>query len=174
IDYGQIVAGAEIRAARNIASYLTLRHEILTADLSQLGTGQLAGKGTIREASIPELWPFRNQMLITLAAMKFICTPNLRIIIGTAKGDASHKDGTLEFVEAMNAILQMQEGGATLIAPAINQESIDLLLSSKIDVDILDMKFSCFQADYPCGQCRGCLKNESLRAEYFERRPSCH
>jgi 7-cyano-7-deazaguanine synthase len=174
IDYGQIVAGSEISAAKNIAEHLELRHEVLTAPLPNLGSGQLAGSAPIAQATIPEFWPYRNQLLITLAAMKFAGEDELIISIGTAKGDASHRDGTPEFIEKMNSLLVMQEGNAKLIAPAATTDSIDLLLASSIDVDVLDMTFSCFLADYPCGRCRGCSKNEHLRSAYFDHRPSCH
>lgn len=173
VDYGQIVANSEFSAARNISSHFGLRHEKLSVDFSHLGSGQLAGTAAIREAAIPEFWPYRNQMLITLAAMKFVDAEDLRLIIGTAKGDASHRDGTFEFIEKMNSILRMQEGGAELFAPAIHLESIELLLESRIDTDVLDMTFSCFQAEYPCGRCRGCIKNEYLRATYYGHRPTC-
>lgn len=174
INYGQISAHGEIRSAENITRHLSLRHEVLVIDAAALGTGQMAGKPTIKEATIPELWPFRNQLLITLAAMKFVGTGAVNIIIGSAKNDSSHKDGTSEFMQLINDILKMQEGDVRLSAPAINLESIELMRESNIDVDVLDMTFSCFQAEYPCGQCRGCWKNEGLRVQYFNERPSCH
>lgn len=174
INYGQISAQGEIRAAKNIARHFALSHEVLTIDASILGTGQMAGKPTIEEATIPELWPFRNQFLITLAAMKFVGALDVEIIIGSVKNDSSHKDGTAEFMSLINNTLNMQEGGVKLSAPAIHLDSIELMRKSNIDVDVLDMTFSCFQAEYPCGQCRGCWKNEALRVQYFNERPSCH
>lgn len=172
IDYGQISARGEIRAAQNIARHYSLAHEVLTIDASALGTGQMAAKPTIKEAAIPELWPFRNQFLITLAAMKFVGHGNLKIAIGSAIGDSSHKNGTKAFITAMHAVLVMQEGSIELIAPAIELESLDLLRLAKIDTDVLDMTFSCFVAEYPCGRCRGCLKHEILRATYYEQNPT--
>jgi 7-cyano-7-deazaguanine synthase len=174
IDYGQIVAASEISAAKNISAHFGLFHQILSVDLSDLGSGQLAGLSAIPQAAIPELWPYRNQMLITLAAMKYAGNEHLEITIGTVKSDAAHQDGTHQFIQEMNSVLTMQEGSATLIAPAVHSESIELLLKSNIDVDVLDMTFSCFKAPYPCGRCRGCVKNEHLRATYFDHRPSCH
>lgn len=174
IDYGQIVAAGEIGAAEKISAHLGLNHQTLSVDLSSLGSGQLAGTRAIKQSKIPELWPFRNQMLVTLAAMKFAGSEPLRIIIGTVKGDQNHGDGTDKFVQSIDAALRLQEGNAQLVAPAIHLESLDLLLASNIDVDLLDMTFSCFQAQIPCGRCRGCEKNETLRASYFDLRPSCH
>lgn len=173
INYGQRQAVGEIRAAQNIAEHLNLSHEVISMDASFLGSGQMAGKEKIESAAIPELWPFRNQLLITLAAMRFVRNAGVRVLIGSTKNDATHVDGTAAFVEAMGKTLSMQEGSVSLIAPAIDVESIELLRASRIDPDILDMTFSCFQAEYPCGRCRGCLKNESLRAMYYAELPTC-
>lgn len=173
INYGQISAQGEIRAAKNVAEYCSLPHEILTIDALAIGSGQMAGKPVITQAAIPELWPFRNQFLITLAAMKFVERSNVTIAIGAVKGDSSHKDGTKEFIAAMRATLIMQEGNVDLIAPAIDLESLELMRKSNIDTDVLDLTFSCFEAEYPCGRCRGCVKNEYLRATYYEQRPTC-
>jgi 7-cyano-7-deazaguanine synthase len=173
VNYGQISAIGEMNAAINIAQYFKIPHEILQVDVAALGSGQMAGKPTIEQARIPELWPFRNQLLITLTAMKFADVGNVTIAIGSAKGDSSHQDGTKGFIDKMASILRLQEGGVDLVAPAIDLDSLDLMMMSDIDTDVLDMTFSCFVADYPCGQCRGCLKNEMLRATYFDRRPTC-
>ena len=173
IDYGQRQAVGEVRASQNIAAHLGLSHEVIRIDAAFLGSGQMAGGETIKDAAVPELWPFRNQLLVTLAAMRFVGGAAVRIMIGSTKSDATHVDGTPAFVEAMDKTLVMQEGNVGLLAPAIDVESIELLRASNIDPDILDMTFSCFQAEYPCGRCRGCQKNESLRTMYYAERPTC-
>jgi 7-cyano-7-deazaguanine synthase in queuosine biosynthesis len=132
-----------------------------------LGSGLLAGRDIIADAPVPEFWPFRNQLLITLAAMRFVGQASLKICIGSVREDSSHKDGTVEFVDAIRSLMILQEGKVEVLAPAIEYESLDLLRASKIDADVLDMTFSCFQSEYPCGRCRGCLKNEDLRARYY-------
>lgn len=173
IDYGQQQAPGEIRASRNVATFLALPHHILEVNVRALGSGQMAGKAQIAEACIPEFWPYRNQLLVTLAAMKYVGVPQLQVIIGSTKNDFSHVDGRREFVECFSKALAMQEGGVTLLAPAIEFESIDLVRASKVHPDVLDMTFSCFRAEYPCGRCRGCLKNEELRARYYSEQPTC-
>ena len=174
VDYGQRQARGEIRASQEVATLLSIPHEIITVDVKGLGSGQMAGKPEIAAAKVPELWPYRNQLLITLAAMKFVGADNLRIIIGSTKSDASHVDGTHDFVRRLDELLAIQEGAVRVVAPAIAIESLDLLRQSQIDPDILDLTFSCFQAEYPCGRCRGCLKNEALRSQYYLERPTCN
>jgi 7-cyano-7-deazaguanine synthase len=173
VDYGQKQSLGEIRAATNISKFLQLDHQILTVDLCHLGSGQMSGRPAIKSALIPEFWPFRNQLLITLCAMKFAYEDNVKIIIGSTKSDSSHVDGTYEFVTRLRELLLIQEGRAELIAPAICVESLEFIRESQIDPDILDMTFSCFAANYPCGRCRGCLKNETLRALYYDMKPTC-
>lgn len=173
IDNGQRQAKGEIRASRNISEHLSIPLEILEIDVGELGSGQMAGKPAVSAATIPELWPYRNQLLVTLAAMKYAGTSLRSIIIGSTKTDSNHADGRAEFVDLLCQTLAMQEGGVGVIAPGIHLESIDLLRDSKINPDILDMTFSCFQSEYPCGRCRGCLKNEVLRSAYYAEFPTC-
>jgi 7-cyano-7-deazaguanine synthase len=173
IDYGQKQSTGEIRAATNISEFLELNHQIMTVDLSRLGSGQMVGKPAIKSALIPEFWPFRNQLLITLCAMKFADEDNVKIILGSTKSDSSHVDGTYEFVSRLRELLLIQEGRIDLIAPAIHTSSLDFVQESQISPDLLDMTFSCFEANYPCGRCRGCLKNEDLRSLYYTMKPTC-
>ena len=71
VDYGQIPAKGELRACRSIADALDLPLDVHTADLRSFGGGLMAGGAA--EGAAPEFWPFRNQMLITLAAMYYAC-----------------------------------------------------------------------------------------------------
>ncbi|UIJ97417.1 7-cyano-7-deazaguanine synthase [Rhizobium leguminosarum] len=91
IDYGQMPAQGEIRAASGLSGLMGLRHEVLTVDLAHLGFGSLAGSETATVGSAPEWWPYRNQMLITLAAMKFVGQGLKEIMFG-AVATAVHAD----------------------------------------------------------------------------------
>ena len=64
VDYGQLPAAGEKRAASAVADELGLRHETITVDLLPLGSGHMAERPPIDVAPIPEWWPFRNQMLV--------------------------------------------------------------------------------------------------------------
>ena len=67
IDYGQVCAEAEIRAAAKVASDIGIEHHIIKVDCSQLGSGSLCGGKPIDDAPVEEWWPYRNQLLVTLA-----------------------------------------------------------------------------------------------------------
>jgi 7-cyano-7-deazaguanine synthase len=72
VDYGQRPAEAEIRGASAVCSELGIDHHIIRSDLSALGSGDIASRPALAIAPISEWWPFRNQMLVTLAAMRHI------------------------------------------------------------------------------------------------------
>jgi 7-cyano-7-deazaguanine synthase len=165
VDYGQRPAAAEIRAAQAVAGALGLGHHIVRADLSALGSGDMAGSAPLEIATVSEWWPFRNQVLVTLAAMKGAAIGVKRLLIGTLKTDGQHADGTPAFVSAMNAVMRLQEGNIVLEAPAINLTAVELIRRSGVSMDILAWAHSCHVAEYACGTCRGCRKHyETLQA----------
>lgn len=92
VDYGQHPARGEIAAAEAIADLLSIRHEVIRVDLSSLGSGSLVHLPSSKLAVAPEWWPYRNQMLITLAGMRFVPEGLSEVIIGSVASDA-HADG---------------------------------------------------------------------------------
>lgn len=159
IDYGQKPAAAEIRAASVVAGALGLQHHVIECDLSALGSGDLAGAPPLAAAPVPEWWPFRNQMLLTLAAMKALSLQASSLQIGCLVTDRAHADGSVEFIEAMNRLLAVQEGGLSIEAPAITLTARELILRAKIPFEMLAWAHSCHVANEACGVCRGCLKH---------------
>ena len=159
IDYGQRPALGEIQAAATIADLLGIEHHVITADLKSLGSGDMAGSAPLEIAVQPEWWPFRNQMLVTLAGMKAVTMGLERIVIGTLKSDSFHLDGTPRFVQALNELTRLQEGEIRVEAPAIEMSAVELIRASEIPMEILAWSHSCHVADHACGTCRGCLKH---------------
>src|SRR5688572_25778664 len=90
VDYGQLSAAGEIRAAMAVCESLDLRHEIIRTDLRGLGSGDLVGEPSLSIAPVREWWPFRNQMLITLAAMRIVRDGISRLLLGSVRGDQAH------------------------------------------------------------------------------------
>jgi 7-cyano-7-deazaguanine synthase len=161
IDYGQLAAEAEITASRAICERLGIEHHILHIDCREVGSGDMAGMPPDFNAPASDWWPYRNQMLITLAAMKAISLGLKKLLLGTVKSDGSHKDGTPEFLHAMNALLSMQEGNLQVIAPAIAMSTAELVKHADVPSHLLAWAHSCHKANVACGDCRGCNK-------YFE------
>ncbi|KAB2704007.1 MULTISPECIES: 7-cyano-7-deazaguanine synthase [Brucella] len=159
IDYGHKAAKGEIRAATAICRHLGIEHLIIRCDLSALGSGDMAGKPADPNAPASEWWPYRNQMLATLAAMECIKHGINVLELGALRTDGFHVDGRREFVEALSALLSMQEGGLRLEAPAAAYSAEELVKASGTPIEILAWSHSCHTNEYSCGYCRGCQKH---------------
>ncbi|RQR53173.1 7-cyano-7-deazaguanine synthase [Burkholderia sp. Bp9125] len=159
VAYGQRAAEAEVRAAAAVCAALHMEHYVIEADLSALGSGDMAGQAPASLAPVSEWWPFRNQMLATLAGMKAVTLDINKLMIGSLRTDAIHADGKPEFIAAMNAVLNCQEGGITFEAPAIHLSGPELIQVSGIPPDLLAWAHSCHVASEACGMCRGCRKH---------------
>ena len=158
LDYGQKSARAEIAAATHVAKHLDIEHYILHIDCSSLGSGDLVGTKPIGDAPVSEWWPYRNQMLVTLAMMKAIQLGVCELMVGSVKTDAQHADGTAAFYEQLSKLVQMQEGSIKVTAPAINMTTVELVKQSGIPENILMYAHSCHTSNHPCGRCHGCTK----------------
>jgi 7-cyano-7-deazaguanine synthase len=159
VDYGQSASDAEIEAAARVCLELEIRHEIVRADCSSLGSGDMAERPPIAAAPVPEWWPFRNQLILTLAGCGAIRLGVTKLMIGALATDREHADGRPDFIEAISTLMSLQEGGITVAAPAISMSAAELVKISKIPREILAWAHSCHIGNFACGQCRGCVKH---------------
>lgn len=164
LDYGQKPAEAEVVASKEVAKMLCMEHYILTVDCSMLGAGNMTDVGQIPLSPSPEWWPYRNQLLVTLAAMKAIQLGVDELLLGTVLSDGIHADGTKQFYESINALMRIQEGAIHISAPAIDMTTEDLIKVSGVPESLLLWAHSCHVANNPCGRCRGCMKYREVRA----------
>lgn len=158
IDYGQRAAEAEITASRAVCAAINIRHCILRVDCSSVGSGDMAGTGALGLAPSSDWWPYRNQLLITLAGTKAVSENLSRLLIGSVKSDGTHRDGTSEFVGSICQLMAYQEGGLLVEAPAIEITTAELIRMCGIPPGLLAWTHSCHKANVPCSQCRGCNK----------------
>ncbi len=165
IDYGQIPVDGEIRAAATVCESLSIRHRIIRANCRELGSGDLAGGEPSKVAPVPEWWPFRNQLLLTLAGAAAIADGVNELIFGAVKTDGSHADGRSDFFQKICALMEIQEGGIRVVAPAIQLTSVELIRLSKIPISVLAWSHSCHVSGLACGTCRGCVKHASTMKE---------
>jgi 7-cyano-7-deazaguanine synthase len=169
VDYGQVCAEGELRASQLLAEKLSLRHESISVPMGHLGAGDLVPQAPPIESDASETWPFRNQALITLAAMRYEREGLLEIMIGTVKSDGVHPDGTSEFILGIGCAIRSQNPSIRVTAPAIAMSTVELVRSSDITRDLLGWTFSCHRAAVACGQCRGCTKTVDLFQELNSR-----
>lgn len=165
IDYGQRPAFAEITTSTRLTQRLGIRHEVIRVDFRELGSGDLSDKHAITAAPASDWWPYRNQALITLAAMKLIGLGIGELYIATVRSDSIHMDGTAEFIARMDDLMRMQEGNLQILAPAIELSTVELVRRSNIPFSLLAWSHSCHTDNIACGQCRGCVKHRTVADE---------
>lgn len=164
VSYGQRAAAAERRAADAVTRQLKLPIAHITVDASAVGGGLMAD-GQAASGPAPEWWPYRNQLLITLAAAWGISRGVSEVMLGTVAGDGDrHADGTQGFLDAIDALLRLQEGNLTVSAPSRHLSTEQLLLHSAVDDTTLGWTHSCHQDNVPCGHCPGCLRRNTALA----------
>lgn len=159
IDYGHGPAAGELRASAAICSELAITHHIIHADISALGSGDLVQAAPSPNAPASEWWPYRNQFLLTLAAMKCHKLGVEEVLIGALKTDGFHADSRPEFLRAINVLFSIQEGILQISAPAIDLTAEELVRKSGIPRSLLYWSHSCHSTEYACGSCRGCHKH---------------
>lgn len=159
IDYGQASAKGEVRAAAAVCAEARVAHEIISINCADLGSGDLAGRAALPIAPMPEWWPYRNQLLVTLAAMRAIALGIDCLVTGSVSSDNEHADGTEAFYRALDRVMHLQEGGIRIQAPAVSLDSVALIRRSGIPRSVLAWAHSCHTSEYACGSCRGCRKH---------------
>lgn len=164
IDYGQPSAAAELRAARVIAGQLLIKHECVAA--SPYPPRQSTSQPPVESRSI--WWPYRNQLLITLAAAALSEREVQELQIGLVRGDI-YKDCTDQFMRAVNTLFRTQERPIKVVAPARRLTTLELLRKSKIPYEMLGVTTSCHVAELPCGRCAGCQKSANVKQQYKAR-----
>lgn len=167
IDYGQLAALGEIEAAQQICLEIGIQHDIVRVDCRSLGSGDMAGTAPAPEAPVSEWWPYRNQLIITLAAARANMLGANRLLVGSVATDAIHADGRTEFFGLISALTAMQEGGLVVEAPAIELTTQRLVTVSKIPRSILAWAHSCHTGPTACGNCRGCYKHRTVTNEIY-------
>ena len=166
VDYGQRAAEGELIASAALCSQIGLKHLVLAVDHSSVGSGNMSNKPPVKVAQAPEFWPYRNQCLITLAAMALASSGLRELMIGIVATDI-HADGSAEFVETMDRLLRLQEGSVRLLAPAKELSGVDLLRRSEFPLELIGLTFSCHTHRYACGQCGGCTKHRETVDEVY-------
>lgn len=167
VDYGQLAAPAEIAAGARVAEEAGMRHEVVRADCSAVGSGDMAGAEPDPLAPVTEWWPYRNQLLVTLAAARGIALGVERLLLGSVATDGSHADGTPPFYAALDALMRLQEGGIAVEAPAIGMTTVELVRASGVPREVLAWAHSCHVGALACGGCRGCVKHYRVMDELY-------
>lgn len=165
VDYGQRAANAEIQAALQVSNYLGIEHHVIRVNCSQLGSGDMSNTSPLSLAPVSEWWPYRNQLLLTLVAMKSVTLGVEKLLVGSVSTDALHKDGTQAFYSKVSDLLEYQEGNVIVECPAIDLTTVELVRKSKIPYSLLLWSHSCHTSNEPCMNCNGCNKHLYVRQQ---------
>lgn len=163
IDYGQAPAVGELIASAAVCRELGLDHHALRVDCAELGSGLLAAAEPAAVAPSPEWWPYRNQLLVTLAAGWGLARGATSITVGSVVGDGErHTDGTAAFYAALDTVVGIQEGGLRVEVPAVEMTSEQLIELSGVSDEVLGWTHSCHRTNLACGVCPGCAKRRDV------------
>lgn len=165
VDYGQTVAEREIYVSNYICQKLNIEHKVIQINCRSLGTGTLANSDNLSLSPSEEWWPYRNQLLITLASMQGIKDGVKELYLASVKSDKFHKDGTEEFYKLMNDVVFYQEGAIKICCPTISYYSHELVSKYEVPLELLTIAHSCHISNLACGKCSGCMKQLKVRYE---------
>jgi 7-cyano-7-deazaguanine synthase len=167
VDYGQVPAAGERRAAEEVARMTGVPFQTLEVRCPEIGSGLMAGGPSAGAfGTAEEWWPFRNQLIVTVAAAWGVTRGITSVLVGAVESDgARHADGTDRFFKSLDQLVQEQEGALRVEAPAIHLSSAELVRESAVPDSVLAWTFSCHSAAIACGSCPGCVKHERVLAE---------
>jgi 7-cyano-7-deazaguanine synthase len=165
IDYGQTVAKREIYVSKFICEELNIEHKIIKVDCKNLGSGTLANSENLSISPSEEWWPYRNQLIITLALMQGIKDEIKELHLATVKSDEFHKDGTKKFYEYINKLVYFQEGEISVKCETNDYYSHELANKYNVPLKLLSIAHSCHISNIACGKCSGCIKQMRIRFE---------
>ena len=166
LNYGQLPAEAERRSARAVAQHLRVELDELDVDLAAFGSGLLSGKPKLEVAPTSEWFPFRNQHLVTIAAVHALNHGLDAVVLGTVSGDGNrHTDSTPGFITTLDALVRDQEGALRVLAPHINSPPIELLRRSGLPDDMIKQTHSCHTNNTACNECPGCLRRAEILSQ---------
>lgn len=172
IDYGQVTAAAERRAAKAIAAaYGFDVAEVSVPGLVVVGAGTLAGQGPAEgadgsdEVQQAEWFPARNLLLISLGAAFLGARGGGTLFIGCS--EITYRDTTPEFIEAAsNALRQAFSPHAAVRLESPATPRLELVGSACARGFEPRLTFSCNRRhDRHCWRCSSCLDRERVLSE---------
>jgi 7-cyano-7-deazaguanine synthase len=172
VDYGQISAAGELRAARRVAARLGVELDVATAPgLARLGAGRLSGDGAAREADgdtelqRDEWFPARNLVLIAIAGMLVGRDQIGELCLGAS--DQTYRDCRPAFYSAAESALGESLPGEPAVRVTVSERPrVDVLREAIIAGLDVRTTFSCNRrADRHCWRCTSCRDRANIFKE---------
>jgi 7-cyano-7-deazaguanine synthase len=174
VDYGQASASSARAASRAIAHELGTAWVALSLDWTGLQLERLAQDprsramagllfGGAAAGAWPGGWPYRNQLLVTVAAAWAGPRGYGELMLGAGHTDAEARpDGNHLFFRRVDQLVRMQPGGLRVTLPALGHSLAELVQLSGARAGLLRLTYACEVAGEACGSCAGCLARARL------------
>lgn len=178
-DYGQRAAAQEIKAAKKIARYWRIKHEVVELPwLKNLGENALTHPNALlprfrdleklkskreTERSAEAVWvPNRNGVFLNIAAAYAETLGAAWIITGFNREEAAtFPDNSLDYVHRFNRALEL----STLLFPPkvksyVQEMDKKEMVAKLVELDLpLDFFWSCYEGkEKMCGTCESCAR----------------
>ena len=154
VDYGQLTASAEEIAVRDVCKHLGINYYKITMSLRPIVRSSLLGNGT------DPYIPGRNAFLISLGTAYAKMIGYETVALG-AREDSGYPDQSARFIHAMCGTIGSAYG-IDVISPIIWLSKKKLIEFAKRTGFPLDITYSCWIRNIPCGECKKCLDRKKL------------
>ena len=181
-SYNQKHKELELEAARKIAAYYKVPHQILevssvfSGSKSSLNAGNdievSTGDYAIQTEANTEV-EFRNGIFISILAGIAMQKGALEIYFGAHLDDSGviYPDCSPEFIEAMNQAVQLGSGCKVRLTAPFGQVKKKDIVAKGVELGVpYELTYSCYNGVYPpCGKCGTCIdRNKAFLANGLE------
>ena len=168
-SYNQKHKELELEAARKIAAYYKVPHQIL--EVSSVFSGSTGDYATQTEVNTEV--EFRNGIFISILAGIAMQKGASEIYFGAHLDDSGviYPDCSPEFIEAMNQAVQLGSGGKVRLTAPFGQVKKKDIVAKGVELGVpYELTYSCYNGVYPpCGKCGTCIdRNKAFLANGLE------
>ena len=163
IDYGQVTARREYKAAVEISKEFGLNIEKITVpEISKFTINQL----TRPDISQNPFYPNRNLLLLTLGSNLAFKNKHQGVAIGIIKAIGTTLFPDIQqifFDKFTDLISQSLNYDLAILTPFIEMSKEEVVeIGKNLNVP-LELTYSCFVGDnYPCGECESCVSRKNV------------
>ena len=181
-SYNQKHKELELEAARKIADYYKVPHQILEVSSVFSGSKSSLNAGNDIEVSTGDYATqteanteveFRNGIFISILAGIAMQKGASEIYFGAHLDDSGviYPDCSPEFIEAMNQAVQLGSGGKVRLTAPFGQVKKKDIVAKGVELGVpYELTYSCYNGVYPpCGKCGTCIdRNKAFLANGLE------
>ena len=181
-SYNQKHKELELEAARKIAAYYKVPHQILEVSSVFSGSKSSLNAENDIEVSTGDYATqteanteveFRNGIFISILAGIAMQKGASEIYFGVHLDDSGviYPDCSPEFIEAMNQAVQLGSGGKVRLTAPFGQVKKQDIVAKGVELGVpYELTYSCYNGVYPpCGKCGTCIdRNKAFLANGLE------